>query len=356
MIVAKLPRRRRDFAPRLRTMYRPCTDLKAKGAVWMSELRFAVLIDGDNISAKFLEPILTEVGKAGTIVIKRVYADWTADTMRAWKWQLQDTPIKPVQQFRYGQNATDGALIMDAIELVSANPRPVNAFCIVSSDSDYYGLALRLREHGMHVMGIGRRNTKQLMVKSCDRFVYVENLFVAGAPQTPSASDEISREPLTGTPVEHIIMSAYQACEPDDEGWLLLSKLGNAIYKEYPDFDPRSYNHARLIDVVKSYPDLFELRRSDTTPPVYWMRVATKDEAEAQVKTGKIKRFGAAYGFIETESGDYFFTLSNLSPEQRHIKVKKGMKVSFKEFKAPDPSGETTEERNGRAMEVQIID
>ena len=121
----------------------------------MSEHRYAVLIDGENIAPRFLGPILAEINRTGEIILTRVYGDWTELHMGGWKELLQSYPVRPVQQFRYGQNATDGALIMDAIEIVSTNRNPVNAFCIVSSDSDYYSLALRLREHGMYVCGIG---------------------------------------------------------------------------------------------------------------------------------------------------------------------------------------------------------
>ena len=125
----------------------------------MAEHRFAVLVDGENISPRFLGPILAEINRSGDIILTRVYGDWTEPHMSGWKELLRRYPVRPVQQFSYGQNAADGALLMDAIEIVSTNRNPVNAFCIVSSDSDYYSLALRLREHGMYETGIGRQGT-----------------------------------------------------------------------------------------------------------------------------------------------------------------------------------------------------
>ncbi|NMA60617.1 MAG: NYN domain-containing protein [Firmicutes bacterium] len=315
----------------------------------MPEHHFAVLVDGENISPRFLGPILAEINRSGEIILTRVYGDWTEPHMGGWKELLRSYPVRPIQQFRYGQNATDGALIMDAIEIVSTNRNPVNAFCIVSSDSDYYSLALRLREHGMYVAGIGRQGTKSLLVRSCNRFIYLENLAFSGSSTSPMI-DEASPG---GVPVEDIVLSAYDACDEDNDGWLLLAHLGQAIRREYPDFDPRSYNYTNLLDIVRSYPDLFEVRSNEKTPPVYWMRPIVKVE-EGPKKTGVIKRFMTNYGFIRSGNGDYFFTKANLAADQRDVHLKPGTPVEFTEIKAPDPQGESSAERNGRARNVVI--
>ncbi|NLJ73393.1 MAG: NYN domain-containing protein [Firmicutes bacterium] len=314
----------------------------------MSEHHFAVLVDGENVSPRFLSAIMAEINRSGEIILTRVYGDWTDPHMGSWKDLLQSYPIRPIQQFRYGENATDGALIMDAIEIVSTNRNPVNAFCIVSSDSDYYSLALRLREHGMFVMGIGRQGTKSILVRSCNRFVYLENL----AFSSPSSSVVDGSSP-GGIPVEDIVLRSYEACEEDNDGWLLLAHLGQAIRREFPDFDPRSYNYTNLLDIVRSYPDLFEVRSNEKTPPVYWMRTVNDDEPVTR-KKGVIKRFMTNYGFIRSEDGDYFFTKANLSSEQRGVQLRPGMAVEFTEIKAPDPNGETSAERNGRARDVIV--
>lgn len=316
----------------------------------MAEHHFAVLVDGENISPKFLGPILAEINRSGEIILTRVYGDWTEPHMGGWKDLLQSYPVRPVQQFRYGQNATDGALIMDAIEIVSTNRNPVNAFCIVSSDSDYYSLALRLREHGMYVTGIGRQGTKNILVRSCNRFIYLENL---GFSSSSSLEDGGEASP-GGVPVEDIVRRAYEASEEDSDGWLLLAHLGQAIRREYSDFDPRSYNYTNLLDILRSYPDLFEVRSNNKTPPVYWMRLIPTESKTKKLK-GKIKRFMTNYGFIRSEKGDYFFTKANLPAEQRDRHIRPGTPVEFVEIKAPDPSGETSLEKNGRARNVVII-
>ncbi len=314
----------------------------------MSEHHFAVLVDGENISPRFLGPILAEINRTGEIILTRVYGDWTEPHMGGWKELLQRYPVRPVQQFRYGQNATDGALIMDAIEIVSTNRNPVNAFCVVSSDSDYYSLALRLREHGMYVTGIGRQGTKSVLVRSCNRFIYLENLAFTGSAKI---TEESSPEDVS---VEDIVCTAYDASDEDNDGWLLLAHLGQAIRREYPDFDPRSYNYTNLLDIVRSYPEMFEVRSNEKTPPVYWMRPIRKADDNSKL-TGVIKRYMTNYGFIRGEKGDYFFTKANLPAEQRDTHLKPGTPVEFIQIKAPDVKGESSAERNGRARNVVVL-
>ena len=137
--------------------------------------KYAVFIDGDNISPKYLEPILSEVAKDGDILVRRIYGDWTTSNMNGWKDLLLQIPVRPVQQFRNGSQATDNAIIMDAIELANTN-KEINAICIVSSDSDFYSLALKIREYGLFVLGIGAQKSNQLWIKSCNQFKHIENL------------------------------------------------------------------------------------------------------------------------------------------------------------------------------------
>ncbi|MCK9526056.1 MAG: NYN domain-containing protein [Limnochordia bacterium] len=316
----------------------------------MSEHHFAVLVDGENISPRFLGPILAEINRSGEIILTRVYGDWTEPHMGGWKDLLQSYPVRPVQQFRYGENASDGALIMDAIEIVSTNRNPVNAFCIVSSDSDFYSLALRLREHGMYVTGIGRQGTKNILVRSCNRFIYLENL---GFSTSSKAQEEVQAPSLGRVPVEDIVRSAYEASDEDSDGWLLLAHLGQSIRRENSDFDPRSYNYTNLLDILRSYPEVFEVRSNGKTPPIYWMRLFPEPDNPSRL-TGVIKRFMTNYGFIRAEKGDYFFTKANLPAEQRNIHLKPGTPVEFVEIKAPDPSGENSAEKNGRARNVVV--
>jgi uncharacterized protein (TIGR00288 family) len=150
--------------------------------------KFAVIVDGDNICAKDYEPVLREIRSAyGEILIKRVYGDWTTPNMNTWKEVLVKEPATPYQQFRSGKNATDTRIIMDAIELMLQNNN-INAFCIVSTDADFYGLALRLRENGKYVLGVGKEQSKSIWQEACDKFLKLESLsseetgFLLGKP------------------------------------------------------------------------------------------------------------------------------------------------------------------------------
>lgn len=240
---------------------------------------------------------------------------------------------------------------MDAIEIVSTNRNPVNAFCIVSSDSDFYSLALRLREHGMYVTGIGRQGTKSILVRSCNRFIYLENL---GFSSNPQVKEEVQIPSLGKVPVEDIVRRAYEASDEDSDGWLLLAHLGQSIRRENSDFDPRSYNYTNLLDILRSYPEMFEVRSNGKTPPVYWMRLIPERDVPSKL-TGVIKRFMTNYGFIRGDKGDYFFTKANLPAEQRNIHLKPGTPVEFVEIKSPDSSGDSSAEKNGRARNVVVI-
>ena len=315
----------------------------------MSKLKFAVLIDGDNISPKLLKPIITEINKEGDIVLKRIYGDWTTPNFNGWKELLQEIPIRPFQQFRYGENATDGSLIMDAIELVTNSIKTFNAFAIVSSDSDFYSLALRLREHGMYVLGMGKRETRDILVNACNQFIYFDNLV------TTESAPKNNHNENYNIPLENIIQTAYSSLILDNDNYVSLSNLGQSIRKQFPGFDPRSYNHHSLIEIVKSFPSRFEVKHDKLTPPNYWIRKKTPPTNKTNIKRGKIKRYIHNYGFIEAEDGDYFFTISNALSEDREEKLEMGQEVEFEVFKQPNPNSEIKEEKNGKATNIRFI-
>ena len=215
----------------------------------------ALLVDGDNAQPSLIEPILTEVSKHGSITTRRIYGDWTTSEMSGWKKSLQTYAIQPIQQFRYtvGKNATDSALIIDAMDLLHAGA--VDGFCIVSSDSDYTRLATRIREEGLFIMGIGRRQTPSSLVNACEVFVYTENLTLS--EQTPV--DQITDSQISDwtTTMSLAIETAIETGTNED-GWIILSIVGVQIRKLDPAFDPRSYGYSRMSLLVKSRPDKFE--------------------------------------------------------------------------------------------------
>jgi uncharacterized protein (TIGR00288 family) len=316
----------------------------------LMEKQFAVLIDGDNISSKYYDAIIAEIMKHGNAIIKRIYGDWTTSNMSSWKEQVFKTPIKVVQQFRFGENATDNSIIMDVMELLLQNTE-INSYCIVSSDADYYNLALRLRENGKFVLGIGKENSKALWKNSCDQFILIENIL--NFTQSDEKTVKKGEDELID--INKILNFAFNNSKTDNDDWISLSNLGTTIRSRYPTFDPRTYNHDNLLSLLKAFVKEEEIKKDDLTPPNYWVRKnQQKDVIEKQ--EGVIKRFLGGYGFIENNNGDYFFTVVNIEKNSQDKKIRKGVKVFFKSIKEPDNTKEEINEKNGKAIDVEIIE
>ena len=224
-----------------------------------------MLVDGDNAQPSLIEHILAEIAKYGIVTTRRIYGDWTEPQMKGWKDSLHASAIQPIQQFRYtvGKNATDSALIIDAMDLLHAGT--VNGFCIVSSDSDYTRLATRIREQGLFVMGIGRSQTPESFVKACEIFVHTENLDPP-ARNEPSAPKS-ERSGWTRTAVQAIDMATQ------DDGWAHLGVVGTNILKLDPTFDSRSYGYKQLSLLIKSRPELFETRESKAAGGHFYVKM-----------------------------------------------------------------------------------
>ncbi len=311
------------------------------------EKKYAILIDGDNITPLYLEAIISEVSKEGDVLIKRLYGDWTTPNMNGWKPWLEKVPIRPVQQFRNGPNATDNTIIMDAIELANTN-QGINAVCIVSTDSDYYSLALKLREYGLYVLGIGRTNAKPLWVNACNEFKYVENFDDSYNYET----DRTSGKQFTS--LETLISHAYKNSKMTEEGWVSLSDLGKTIRNFMPEFEPRSYSHNTLLEIMDALSDDFEIKSDGRIPPNYWIKSIDKENTAAKVM-GKVKRLMDRYGIIENETGDFFFSFTNIEKKYRNGLIKVGSPVRFRVFKMPNPRGEDSADRNGKAADIEIM-
>ena len=229
--------------------------------------RLAVLIDADNAQASITEGLLAEVAKYGTAHVKRAYGDWTAPNLRGWKDQLLAQSIQPIQQFAYtrGKNATDAAMVIDAMDLLYSGR--FDGFCLVSSDSDFTRLAARLRESGMTVYGFGERKTPKPFVAACDKFVYIENLRFDDEDAASDAPGAKPTKPKPATAAQlkgdaalvSLLRNAVEAAS-DDDGWAPLSSVGNIITNQRPDFDSRSYGYGKLSDLIKAT-SLFEIER-----------------------------------------------------------------------------------------------
>lgn len=240
----------------------------------MSEQKMAVLIDADNVPYSSIKEMLEEVAKNGTPTIKRIYADWTKPNANGWKAVLLENAITPIQQYSYtsGKNSSDSALIIDAMDILYS--QQVDAFCIVSSDSDFTRLATRLRESGKKVMGIGEKKTPLPFITACDKFVYIEILKHKPLPSKsetkgPTAFDnkENKRElsPMNTVDQDLIALLKESVTDLADEtGWMFLGELGNFLLKKKPDFDPRNYGFQKLLPLIKST-DEFEIDIRETS-------------------------------------------------------------------------------------------
>ena len=224
----------------------------------MKDERLAVLIDADNVPYSNIKEMLEEVAKNGTPTSKRIYADWTKPTVSGWKNVLLEHAITPIQQYSYttGKNSSDSALIIDAMDILYSGK--VDGFCIVSSDSDFTRLAIRLREAGMKVFGIGEMKTPLPFITACDKFVYIEIL----KSSVNSAEDVTTKtkgkaktesNPFNKIDVKLIsLLTNSVESLADESGWTFLGDLGNFILKKKADFDPRNYGFQKLLPLIKA--------------------------------------------------------------------------------------------------------
>ena len=218
--------------------------------------RLAVLIDADNAQPSIIEGLLSEIAKYGTANVKRIYGDWTGSHLKSWKDVLLLYSIQPMQQFRYtvGKNATDAAMIIDAMDLLYTNK--FDGFCIVSSDSDFTKLASRIRESGLVVYGFGEKKTPEAFVSACDKFIYTEVLRSKEDDSLPikrKSTNELKQD----TKLVNLLRNAVEASS-DESGWSHLAPVGSNLAKQVTDFDPRNYGYKKLGELIAAT-KLFEI-------------------------------------------------------------------------------------------------
>ncbi len=231
----------------------------------LQEKRFAVLIDADNVPYANVKGMMEEIAKYGTPTFKRIYGDWTKPTVSGWKGVLLENAITPIQQYSYtqGKNATDSAMIIDAMDILYTGK--VDGFCIISSDSDFTRLATRLREAGVSVIGMGQKKTPSPFIAACDKFIYIE-ILSEPAIQVVVEDDKINKENKEDKKEEPIITNTIKSLDEktiqliassisdlaDDSGYAFLGEVGNLILKKEPDFDSRNYGFKKLGQLIKS--------------------------------------------------------------------------------------------------------
>ncbi|WNV59589.1 NYN domain-containing protein [Oscillospiraceae bacterium NTUH-002-81] len=236
-----------------------------------NELRFAILIDADNISDKYIKIILDEISNSGVATYKRIYGDWTNPQLASWKHVLLENSIIPMQQYSYttGKNSTDSAMIIDAMDILYSGM--VDGYCIVSSDSDFTRLAARLRESGMQVIGMGEEKTPQPFISACNQFKYLDLLYANQQEEEEAEklreAKHSSEQAETGSgkkkngrkrgDIRRIrgTINAILEKFSDEDGWVSSGKLGDQLSKRLPDFDVRNYGFSKLTLFIKSLGD-----------------------------------------------------------------------------------------------------
>jgi len=227
----------------------------------IKDIKLAVLIDGDNIPSKYIKEMMEEITKYGTPTIKRIYGDWTKPHLTKWKNILLENAITPIQQYAYtiGKNATDSAMIIDAMDILYS--KNVDGFCLVSSDSDFTKLATRLREAGMQVYGIGEKKTPNPFIVACDKFIYLEILEPFDEKQDAKGGlKKVSLDKITPNIIRLLKQSVTDAA--DEDGWAFLGDVGSLIIKKQPNFDSRNFGFEKLTKLFNSL-DQFEIEQRD---------------------------------------------------------------------------------------------
>lgn len=221
--------------------------------------RIAMLIDGDNAQPSLIGEMIAEAGKYGLVTIRRIYGDWTTTNMSGWKDTLNTHAVQPIQQFRYtiGKNATDSALIIDAMDILYEGI--VSGFCLVSSDSDYTRLAMRIREKGLFVMGIGKKTTPKAFVNACEVFVHTENLRVEVEKLQPSQKPGKKGAVKTVQPDPLPLLKKALEKSLQEDGSAFLGSIGNRLLQLDPSFDVRTYGFKLLSQLFRAYKDDFEI-------------------------------------------------------------------------------------------------
>lgn len=223
--------------------------------------KIVVLIDADNTQLAKMDNVMREISTYGRIIVKRAYGNWKKENLKNWEEEVKRLAIKAVQQFDYvsGKNVTDMAMVIDAVDLLHTGI--YDAFVIVASDSDYTPIAIKLHESGVYVIGVGEKKTPEAFRNSCDEFIYLENLTEKESPKADDTDSGNDNDSDTNIKEIHSLLKIAFEKYQDDDGYVNVSSAGTFIKRTKPDFDLRSYGYLKLPDLVKDYPDKYEIKR-----------------------------------------------------------------------------------------------
>lgn len=240
--------------------------------------KFALLIDADNISHKYVDAIIEETTKYGTCTYRRIYGDWAKPHLKGWKEVSLDHALSAVQQYSYttAKNATDTAMVIDAMDML--HTADLHGFILVSSDSDFTPLAMRLREGGMVMIGIGEEKTPTPFKAACNQFIHIENIAPAEEEEKAATPTKTPQAPAKKQAVDNktmkLLKTTISDLADDSDGWVTLASVGNTILKKKPDFDPRTYGHNKLLQFFRSLTGFeVEDRKTDRGESNYYVRV-----------------------------------------------------------------------------------
>lgn len=317
------------------------------------EVKIAIFFDAENISANKVSPIIDALSAKGDILFQRAYADWSIDNTKSWQDQLIKTPISAIQAFHHNEKqAVDKLIMMDAIEMAIKH-NEINSFAIVASDNGYYSLALRLRELGKRVIGIGEKEKcNSIWIKACNEFIYIEDL--DDKDEDVLFNDKNSE--LNDFALEKFLESAYDKTPHyRDTNVKLVSQMWESIYRQKSDFNVKDYGVKNSIDLLKKYGNKFQISDDGKKQRTFFVEKIENNKESAR-KEGVIKKRIKNYRIITAadDSGDYFFYMGEINESAKGEKLDKGTRVNFQVVNSPENNG-GFENKNGRATDVCVI-
>lgn len=331
--------------------------------------KIAIFFDAENVSSAKVGQVISFLRGKGDVLFQRAYADWSMQNTSSWKDQLSKIPITAIQQFHEksedGKNdskeSVDKAIMMDCIEMAIKHEE-ITTFALVTSDNGFFTLALRLRELGKKVIGMGEKEkSHDRWVNSCNEFSYLENLEEIDDKiivDSKNAENQKDIEEFQNFSLEKFLESAYDTTPIyKNTNSVLLSQLWSSVLAIKPDFNVKDYNKKSPLEFIKSFEDRFKVFDDGKIPKTFFVEKRENPTLESSMqKTGKIKRWMSYFGIIvaNDNTGDYFFHKTDISPDFKNEKIKKDIEVQFSVMKLPNPSANETSEKNGKATDIKI--
>lgn len=322
--------------------------------------KIAVFVDAENVPAVKMPGIMLSLSKNGDIIFQRAYADWSVEATKPWKTQLSEMPmLVAIQQFHHNQEeAVDKAIMMDAIEMAMKHT-DIDIFALVASDNGYYSLALRLRELGKRVIGIGdKQKCNPIWIKSCNEFHYFEDFEEKDVNILIQFDEQGDGDEVEEYSLEKFLEQAFDSTPPyKDTECVLLSRLWESVYALKSDFNVKNYGFKTSREMIEGMDNIFTVSVAEDKKTYFVEKRAQKQKEVGKRKEGSIKRRIHNYRIIaaDDKSGDYFFYMKEMNDECKDAELSIGSRVDFLVVKEPNPNGEDTRTKNGKATDVKVL-